>query len=859
MGQKDRRFELLQDLLEQLLDQPAAQRAGFIQRVSANDPDLGQELERLASLVPLEARLVAAEQQQGPVVPTAAEELYRRLRESGPFDRERFERLERVGGGGQGNVYRVIDRRLGRVLAMKQPILIDDSSSEAHWRRTVRFLQEAQVHSQLEHPGIVSVHELVVDRDGHPCLLMQFVSGRTADREVLAERGKGLAWRTRALEVMLRVCDAVAYAHQRGVLHRDLKPHNVMIGEFGRVYVMDWGSAKVMDAPDHHDLRIRTDTPSYERDGSVITMDGRNVGTANYMPPEQAIGELLDERADVYSIGAMLYELLSGLPPYQSEGEQLRQRDVLRRVIAGPPTPLAELADVPPALIAIVECAMARRAEQRYADAQQLAAELRAFLDGRTIRAYRAGLLWRMARWVQRHRVIAGAAGATLSIVLLAIYGVRAHAASLQDEIVREVPRVAATLRHQQRLEVLLQRAAELQRVVHSQAVDDVLEREFLPTSAGFPWGVRRRLRALAHTRRLFEQRGRMEWQRVSAELSRDSRFAGFDIDVVPDLVPLGRHPKYDLQFFWHPASGAEPRVGPHGDYMALPETGCVFVLLPPGTYWRGTAAISDLTGSDPFAIWAYLEEWRRSAQIVEPDCPLVEVSVEPFFLSIWELTQGQWRRMAGDDPSKFRPGVVIEHEFDDELMCYTADDRHPVENVSAIRARSVLAMFGWQLPSESQWEYGYRADSSARWASASDAPESMFQFDAYGRVFANVADAARVRVRPTLAPLASLPFDDGFPFHAPVDAFRPNAWGLQGMPGNVWEWSEDVYRHDYRSILVGDLPITGGSRSCQLAVRGGAYTTRLRTASATDRWRLDEWQSEKDVGIRPCLRATWK
>src|SRR5262249_6099679 len=223
-----------------------------------------------------------------------------------------------------------------------------------------------------------------LDQRGGVFFTMRLVRGR--DLKELFElvlQGDPEWTQTRALWVMLKVCDAMAYAHSKGVIHRDLKPANVMVGRFGEVYVMDWGLARVVGQPDRHDLRLRNEASSlsmveserradasHSADSVLFTMDGDVVGTPAYMAPEQARGEIerLGPRSDVYSVGAMLYHLLSGEMPFVSPGAKVSQHMVLRWALEGPPKPMRTLAPViPDELVSICEKAMARDPDQRYA------------------------------------------------------------------------------------------------------------------------------------------------------------------------------------------------------------------------------------------------------------------------------------------------------------------------------------------------------------------------------------------------------------------------------------------------------------------------------------------------------------
>jgi formylglycine-generating enzyme required for sulfatase activity/tRNA A-37 threonylcarbamoyl transferase component Bud32 len=313
-----------------------------------------------------------------------------------------------------------------------------DETANVDAKLLARFLEEAQVTSQLDHPGIVPVHELGLDADGRVYFTMKLVKGRDL-RTIfeLVEDGKE-GWNdTRALSVMLKVCEAVAYAHKKGVIHRDLKPANIMVGGFGEVFVMDWGLARVIGRKDAHDVRPAPDLESALRSvhtarrdereelahSPVVTMDGDVMGTPAYMAPEQARGavEEIGPRSDVYSVGAMLYHLLARTPPYMSPAMLARGRSVLEMVLEGPPEPLATLRrDLPNELVAICDKAMSREAAARYADTLELAEDLRAYLENRVVRAYETGAWAEARKWVRRNKALASA---TLGAVALLVAG----------------------------------------------------------------------------------------------------------------------------------------------------------------------------------------------------------------------------------------------------------------------------------------------------------------------------------------------------------------------------------------------------------------------------------------------------
>jgi len=355
----------------------------------------------------------------------ATDFILRRLRAHGAQESRYRERGE-VARGGMGAILRVWDEDLRRELAMKVVLTHEGAPGELSPKLLGRFLEEAQVTGQLDHPGIVPVHELGIDASGRAFFTMRLVKGRDLKEIFESVRTGDPEWNlTRALWAMLKVCDAMAYAHSKGVVHRDLKPANVMVGRFGEVYVMDWGLARVQGQPDRHDLRLRREDStvtfveserradaSHSADSVLFTMDGDVVGTPAYMAPEQARGEIerLGPRSDVYSVGAMLYHLLSGRMPYVEPDAKVSQHMVLRWTLEGPPRPVRELApSVPEELVAICEKAMERDLGQRYADMGELGADLRAYLENRVVKAHRTGAWVELVKWVQRNRALAGA------------------------------------------------------------------------------------------------------------------------------------------------------------------------------------------------------------------------------------------------------------------------------------------------------------------------------------------------------------------------------------------------------------------------------------------------------------------
>ncbi|MBK9035751.1 MAG: SUMF1/EgtB/PvdO family nonheme iron enzyme [Myxococcales bacterium] len=286
----------------------------------------------------------------------------------------RYELGTHLAGGGQGDVYRVFDRQLRREMVMK--ILgdwwCDDPVAIA------RFVQEAQVTAQLQHPSIVPVHEIGTLDDGRPYYTMAEIRGRTlatvieavhaASRDGWAAEAGGVSFR-RLIDSFHRVCECVGFAHVRGVVHRDLKPHNIMLGPFGEVLVVDWGLARI-----GREALGEVAAPSTTRsdDTSLMSQAGAIAGTAGYMSPEQAAGDLtLGPPADVYALGMILREILLGTPPGLPE-----RMGVLAPIEGAPERPL------PDELVQIAARATALDPAARFTDAGEIAVAVGEFLDG---------------------------------------------------------------------------------------------------------------------------------------------------------------------------------------------------------------------------------------------------------------------------------------------------------------------------------------------------------------------------------------------------------------------------------------------------------------------------------------------
>jgi serine/threonine protein kinase len=364
---------------------------------------------------------------------------------------QRFRILRPHARGGLGAVFVALDSELHREVALKQ--ILDRHADDPASRQ--RFLLEAEVTGGLEHPGIVPVYGLGTHGDGRPFYAMRFIRGDSLKEAIehfhadgcrvgraSASHEVGLEDSThptmdpgrRSLELrkLLRrftdVCNAIAYAHSRGVLHRDIKPGNIIIGKHGETLVVDWGLAKATGKAEVGSEE-RTLMPS-SASGSAETLPGSALGTPAYMSPEQARGELesLGTQSDVYSLGATLYCLLTGRPPLEGDdvGEILRQ---VQRGEFPPPRQIDGSIDA--ALEAVCKKAMASRGEDRYDSCRALADDIERWMADEPVTAWREPLLRRARRWRKRHRTSVTAAVVALVagvIGLGSVAGVQARA-----------------------------------------------------------------------------------------------------------------------------------------------------------------------------------------------------------------------------------------------------------------------------------------------------------------------------------------------------------------------------------------------------------------------------------------------
>jgi WD40 repeat protein/tRNA A-37 threonylcarbamoyl transferase component Bud32 len=335
----------------------------------------------------------------------------------------RYEHGRECGRGGQARVLLAMDRHLGREVAWKEMLSPADGGPVQSATNTAvtRFLREARITGLLEHPNIVPVHELGQREDGSLYYTMRIVRGQSLDERLLDCRD--LEARLELLGAFWDMCNAVAFAHSKGVIHRDLKPSNVMVGEFGETVVLDWGLAKVRGVEDPRGAELADRVRQLQGAGSSETIAGWAVGTPSYMSPEQADGRIdaIDERSDVWGLGAVLYELLTGAPPYQGNNPY----HVVAQVRSEPVTRVLErCATAPPELVAVATKALHRDPDQRYQSARELAEEVSAYMTGGRVRAYEYSSWELLRRFAARNKAAVGASAVVALAVLVSLVAV---------------------------------------------------------------------------------------------------------------------------------------------------------------------------------------------------------------------------------------------------------------------------------------------------------------------------------------------------------------------------------------------------------------------------------------------------
>lgn len=384
--------------------------------------------------------------------------------EVGQLLNQRYRLEQLLGRGGMGQVFLAQDLYLERSVAIKTQITGEQTED-----RALRFVNEAQISGQLTHPNVVTIHELGRHK-GASYLVMKYIQGRDLKSE-LSQWPKTLSeqhWQS-ILRWFAVICEAVSSAHEKGLVHRDLKPANIMIRDNGEALLMDWGLARSIKgrAGSVVSTKLTARLQSIGPSGTTsadLTQQGALIGTPAYMPPEQLDDpRQLDGRADVYALGATLYELVCGQAPYS--GNTL---EVLKQLISGPPPRPRERAPerhIPAPLEAIIVKAMAPQAEHRYASARELVADLRAYRDGRLVQAYEESVAESLRRWLSKHKALCLLIGASLMGLFMIQLSIRVVLRDKEQRLQTSQSRLELSQRSLQESETRQQRDLEWARL----------------------------------------------------------------------------------------------------------------------------------------------------------------------------------------------------------------------------------------------------------------------------------------------------------------------------------------------------------------------------------------------------------
>ena len=848
------RDSLIEEAFFQAIDLPTTRRLPFLTDLCQTGPLAGDAdaLRELEELLAADARGGFEVERRDAVQVTG---------NIGPYTL-----LQELGRGGMGTVYLAEQHvPVKRRVAIK---LIEGVGVSPEL--TARFEIERQACARMQHEGIAKLLDAGTTEGGRPFYVMEYVRGAPL-LEHCNEAGLGLAAR---LRLFVEVCRAVHHAHQKGVLHRDLKPANILVdleGQEPSPKIIDFGVAKWVDAQAAGDY-----SP---------TISGELLGTPEYMSPEQAAGMPLDTRSDVFSLGVVLFELVTGQRPYRGRSTRL---DVLRAIQTdASPRPSTRITEPRASkelrgdIDWIVTKALSKEAERRYQSCSEFAADIERYLAGEAIEARPPSRAYRFKKLLGRNRgasigiattVVALIVGATVAAwqaqragYHLAEYRRMADAKLARDlktradevlwpAVAKKIPALERWLdeargltsrrpQHEKRVQELRERISPSESPASAtilnevgwqidtieQLLIDIASLEADDTRGPTIASVAHRLDRARALRSETIDAHAAAWMQARAAIADESvcpPYAGLRLSEQEGLVPLGRTPRTMLYEFWHPASGDRPSFDADGMVQMEASSGMVLVLIPGGRFVMGSVKTKSegARNVDPY-----------SGNVSRPEH---EVELAPFFLSRFEMTQGQWERWTGENPSRLQAPTGVRGRL--------TNATHPVERVDWDRARQVLVQLGLELPTEAQWEYAARAGTSTVYERGDD-PACVKNFE-------NLADAASKSViGGAWGPDPGT--DDGYGLHAPVGSYAPNRWGFYDMPGNVAEWCVDAFLPYTVPVRAGDGLRTTSQKPDSRVARGGSFYWPAANARSAERHRYIDTYVAGFIGLRAARR----
>jgi serine/threonine protein kinase/formylglycine-generating enzyme required for sulfatase activity len=646
--------------------------------------------------------------------------------------------VREIARGGMGQIYFGEDPQLKRNVAVKV-------SSVSEGGEDPRFSKEAEVLAQLAHPNIVPIYNIGVDAQSRPFYSMKLIKGRTLQAVLnLIRDGDAAAIkdypRATLLTIFRKVCDAMMFAHSKGILHRDLKPENIMVGEYGEVLVMDWGLAKVLGEREEQGSSVTrvNDTGDYG-----MTMEGEVMGTPQYMSPEQAMGMVaeLDQRSDIYSLGGILYAILTLRPPIDgttldevltkvkngSISSMVTKRGGKGAVTVGAPTAMG--AEVPEALQAVTLKAMATDRSKRYASVEAFAGDIERYQNGFATQAEDAGAMKRVVLFIKRNKGVSAA----LAVFLLAATGFVVKLAASERKA------SAALARLRESAPTFALRAAD---AVQSGNLEEALEAA--SNAVDLQPDVAEYHRILGNVLQVM-----IRWPEAVKEyrLAKEDDQAQKNLRLTEELIQQTEKDATDTKSKGRLFEELNAQ-GRQYEAMVLSST--------LGDFWKDRK--KDLS---------VIPELVRRLE-----AKMLPVPGTKILLSKTEFTVGEWKLYLKAEglPDWKQPSKDFEQH-----------DEHPVVNVSWNDAKKFCEWFSkatgkeWRLPTSAEWEL---AVGSSIFPWGNNYPPQWDDGN-YTILDDGRADPKKVG-------------SDGILGTAPVASFKPNALGFYDLGGNVWEWMSD-------------------------------------------------------------------
>jgi formylglycine-generating enzyme required for sulfatase activity/serine/threonine protein kinase len=743
-------------------------------------------------------------------------------------DHPRYRLVELLGKGGMGDVYKAEHKLMGRPVALKviNRRLVDSPQAVGRFRR------EVQAAARLSHPNIVTAHDAEQAGDVH-FLVMEYVDGRNL-ADLVQERGP-LPVAT-ACDYAQQAAEGLQCAFEAGMVHRDIKPHNLMVTRAGQVKILDFGLA-----------RFVSETATAEGEGVVaghplpvhLTSFGSAMGTPDYIAPEQSSdARSADARADIYALGCTLYFLLAGRPPFADESVVEKVRAHAERA----PRPIRELRpEVPDGLAEVLVRMMAKDPGQRYQTPAEVAEALARFAGAPA--SPTTALSRPAGRKRPARRVLAAGLTAIFLVVAAIVVYVQLGKTTLKFEI--EDPSLAIRF-GDQRITVDndghaigITPGGEQRFVVEQNGLE--VEADSLTLKKGEKIALRVMLVGGKVAVIPSDSSVRVDRQSHTPALNPS---ASSPFDVPEAIRPSSPEEAQKLQASWAKRLGTEPATAN--------SLGMSLRLMPPGQFQMGSSR--DEIDLLPLEDW-FFANWQRKRMFHESPKHRVRIS-RPFWLGAHEVTVGQFRRFIeatgyqttaerdGNGGYGFADGVWMrDPRFNWRNPGFEQAEDHPVCNVSFedadafCRWLSRLEQKTYRLPTEAEWEYACRAGTST-WFYTGDRDEGL-------KAVANIADAS-LKARHAHIEWARR-WDDGFPFTAPVGRYQPNAFSLFDMHGNAWEWCQDWYNSSFYERSPPADPRAQYASAPYHVFRGGGFDNYPGFARSADRYssHSDTWRTQ--------------